>query len=415
MQVNYALNASPYPWTLLLIGLSSALLLRASEEGSQRLWMASGIASALASQVHVLALAAVGLQTLFLLGTIGWRPSSWSKDLRRWYLMVGLSALFLIGVSIFKTTDPWTFHIGDEQPWVTTALHMLDSRFGNLDGRLPLVMLLAAGFLGGLFTSQRRAVLLLGGQGLAMLVALVFFMEQQVADPRLTHYYVPMHLLFLSSGALGLGTLLHRAGPWLAGVILTLVLLSSGLGWSSASAWHQERHESAQSLVDNDTARAIESLYVGAGTGDVIAYLWDHQFLNDEPEHLDPIAARWPTSRLGRPCFDIEAPRMQCNSDGEARFYFDPRSHHTDFDGLEETLRLVINSAHAPGQARLVVAPSRDTPPRPWPVEPWFLKHGGTLKTYENPTILLWTFPAGLQIPAPPPLHPAAPEAPSEE
>ena len=77
-----------------------------------------------------------------------------------------------------------------------------------------------------------------------------------------------------------------------------------------------------------------------------------------------------------------------------------------EFDSLEETLRLVINSAEAPGRARLVIVPGEDAPERPWPVDPWFEAQGGVLEDHPQAGAQVWTFPVGLRIPAPPPLHP---------
>ena len=97
---------------------------------------------------------------------------------------------------------------------------------------------------------------------------------------------------------------------------------------------------------------------------------------------------------------------MQCNQHGGARFYFDPKANSDEFDSLEETLRLVINSAEAPGRARLVIVPGEDAPERPWPVDPWFEAQGGVLEDHPEAGAQVWTFPVGLRIPAPPPLHP---------
>lgn len=405
IQINYALNASPYPWMLLLLGLSTVLLLRAEEGTNRRLWLASAICSAVAAQVHVLALAAVGVQVLFLLTRSG-PPKAWPRWVRHWYVLIGLSAAVIVVVSLNLTRNPWTFHVGEDQHWYFTARHVLESRFGDLSGRAPFAILLSAGALAGLFTNQRGFVLLLWGQALAILAALAFFMETHVADPRLTHYYAAPELLFIAGGAIGLAGFLARYGN--RGLMLGL-LLAVGVAlpaWQSADAWQAPRTEQVIAGQASPTPALLATLYREAGDGDVIAYLWDHRFLNDEPEHFDPIAASWPTRRLGRPCFGIEEPRMQCNEHKGSRFYFDPRSHNTEFPPLEETLRLVINSAKSPGRARLIVVPQDEAPPRPWPVEAWFILHGGTVRILEDPKVLLWTFPVGLMIPSPPPLHP---------
>jgi len=405
IQTNYALNASPYPWMLLLLGLSTVLLLRAIEGDDRRLWLASALCSALAAQVHVLALAAVGIQTIILLAEAG-HPRHWSTGVRRWCVLVGISATLIIAVSLNLTRNPWTFHVGEDQPWHLTARHVLESRFGDLGGRFPFAILLSVGALCGLATPQRRFVLLLWGQALAILAALAFFMETHVADPRLTHYYAAPELLFIAGGAVGSAAFLARYGH--RGTVLGM-LLALGVAvpaWQSADAWQAPRTQQLAEPTAAPTVQTIAALYEEAGPGDVLAYLWDHRFLNDEPEHFDPIAAAWPTHRLGRPCFGIEAPRMQCNAHRGTRFYFDPRSHSTEFEPLEETLRLVINSSSPPGRARLIVVPGEEAPQRPWPVEAWFKEQGGTLRLLEDPEVLIWTFPVGLTVPSPPPMHP---------
>ena len=97
---------------------------------------------------------------------------------------------------------------------------------------------------------------------------------------------------------------------------------------------------------------------------------------------------------------------MQCNEDKGVLFYFDPKSFNTEFEPLEETLRLVINSAKAPGRARLVIVPGEEAPSRPWPVDSWLTGYGGRMVDHPAAGIQVWSFPVGLQIPAPPPLHP---------
>ena len=97
---------------------------------------------------------------------------------------------------------------------------------------------------------------------------------------------------------------------------------------------------------------------------------------------------------------------MQCNEHQGTRFYFDPQSFNGEFESLEETLRLVINSAKPPGKARLVIVPGEEAPPRPWPTDPLFIKHGGVVAAFPNAEAHVWTFPVGLEIPSPPPLHP---------
>lgn len=405
LQANYGLNTSPYPWTLLLVAASSAALLRALEGSERTTWLLAGVLSALTAQVHVLALAAVGAQALFVASRVR------ERNAQAWAALVGLSGLLVVGGSLLKTGDPWTFHIGEgDETWLRQVQHVLRSRFVGDGGNAWLGGWLAVGAVAGLFTRARGIVLLLGAQIAAWLLAQALFYELHVADPRLTHYFVVPHLLLIGAAAAGFGGVaerLGRAGPFL------VLLVAAGLApWAGeARAWHADRASRAQAEIEASAAEPVRAAYEAAGEGDVVAYLWGYRFLNDEPEELDAVSARWPTQRLGRPCFDIEEPRHRCNAHGGARFWFAPSDFSGDMESQEEELRIMINGAQAPGRAVLVVSPGADPPARPWPVEAWLAEHGAESSGPLEGGVILYRFPPGTRIPDPPPLHPSEPPA----
>lgn len=397
LQANYGLNTSPYPWALLLVAASTAGLLRALERDTPRAWLISGLLSAAAAQVHILAFAAVIGQALVLLFLR--RRAMLRGPVGRGWAIVAASAALVVGASLLKTSDPWTFHIdGGDQHWSRQAGHMLRERFLPLGAQAWLAAAAGVGAVLALANGPRRIAVLLLLQAVGYLAALALFYELHVADPRLTHYFIVPQLLVLAAGAMGWASLSWR-GAWLGGLLLTLP-------WGAASwSWHDAREAEAQALVADSAAEAVRGLYEQAGEGDAIAYLWDYRFLNDEPEVLDPLAARWPTARLGRPCFAIEEPRQLCNAHGGSTFYFAPHAFTGAMADQEEELRLMINTARPPGRATLVVVPSPEAPPRPWPMEPWLAEQGGEVAGPLPGGVLLFRFPPGTVVPDPPPLH----------
>jgi hypothetical protein len=214
-------------------------------------------------------------------------------------------------------------------------------------------------------------------------------------------------MLLLCAGAWGLGAL-ARDGGWIGTIGVLAVSVGVSVGWgASAAEWYQERAETADRLIEGSSADRVASYWSDAGHGDVVVYLWDHRFLNDEPEHMDPIAARWPTWRTGRPCYDVEDPRLRCNAHGGSTFYFSPSAFSGELEPIEETLRLMVNQAHGPGRAVLVVVPDPDeSPPRPWPMDDWLEDAGAVLHGPWHDGVLVWEFPIGAVVPEPPPDDP---------
>lgn len=407
MQANYGLNTSPYPWTLLAVAGSTVALIRALERNTPAAWWLSAWLTALAAQTHILAAAAVMGQVLLLvLHGPGWIKAR-RDAMRRWGLVVGASLVLVVGMSVFKTMDSWTFHIGEEQPWVGTARHVLSSRFGELAPKWPVWAVVGLGVVGGLWRGPRRPILLMLVQAFGYLAALVLFLGIHVADPRLTHYYVVPHMLLICAGAWGLGAL-GRDGRWPGAVVVLALALAASVPWGrSAADWFEQRTTEAAVQIEVSSAEQVAGYWRDAGDGDVVVYLWDHRFLNDEPENMDPISALWPTWRTGRPCFAVEDPPLRCNAHGGSLFYFSPSAFSGELEPIEETLRIMINQAHRPGRATLVVAPDpQESPPRPWPMDGWLQDNGAVLHGPWQDGVLAWEFPVGAVVPEPPPLDP---------
>jgi len=404
IQANYGLNTSPYPWTLLVVAGSTVALIRALERNTPEAWWLSAWLSALAAQAHILASAAVMGQVLLLaLHGPGWirerRPA-----LVRWGLLVGASLALIIGMSLFKTTDPWTFHISEEQPWLGTVELVLTSRFGAVWPKWPIWGLVGLGVAGGLWRGPRWPILLMLIQAAGYLAALALFYEMHVADPRLSHYFIVPHMLLICAGAWGLGAL-ARDGRWIGLLLLLPLVVAASAPWALASArWYSDKAAAAEQQITGSAAARVAPYWRDAGDGDVVVYLWHYGFLNDEPEYMDPIGALWPTWRTGRPCFQVDHPRERCNTHGGALFYFSPSAYSGEMEPLEENLRIMINQAHPPGRAALVVAPNPgESPPRPWPMEAWLQEHGAVLRGPWEGGVLVWEFPVGAVVPEPPP------------
>ncbi len=407
LQANYGLNTSPYPWALLLVACSSAALARALDGDDLEAWLWAGVLSCLTAQVHVLAFAAVGAQALFVLLSL---RSGARRPRLAWAALVGLSCGFVVAGSLLRTGDPWTFHIGEgEDPWVRQVGHILRSRFVPEAGSGVLAGWMGLGVVAGLVAGPRRLTLLLLAQAAAWLAALALFYSMHVADPRLTHYFSVPQLLLAAAAACGYASLGVRWGR-IGAVAVLIGATALALPWTgSARTWHRDKAAAAAAAVDASAGEQVRAFYVDAGPGDVIAYLWGYRFLNDEPEHLDPVAARWPVERLGRPCFDLEEPRHRCNQDDGARFWFAPSDFSGDMESQEEELRIMINGAEAPGRALLVVSPGESAPPHPWPMEAWLDEHGAEALPPLAGGVLLFRFPPGARIPDPPPMHPGEP------
>lgn len=409
MQANYGLNTSPYPWALLLAAISTATLLHALQTDTPQAWTRSAVASALAAQVHILVTAAVLGQILFLL----LKGPGWLRErkgvAKRWATVVGVSLLLIVGMSLFKTTDSWTFHISEEQPWPGTVKHMLTGRFVAMGAAWGPAAWIALGVVAGLLQPRSRtAISLLLLQTFGYLAALALFYEIHVADPRLTHYFLVPQMLLIAAGAWGLAAGAQRLGRVGPAVAVVVAVGASGVWLGATGDWYEAKAQRAQQRIETSAAGDVRPLWADAEDGDVVLYLWDHSFLNDEPEHLDPIGAVWPTWRTGRPCYDDPDPRVLCNRHRGAHFYFSPNLlSREEFASFEETLRLILNMAHEPGRAVVVAAPNPgETAERPWPWEQWLRFHGAEVVGPLAGGVMTYTLPVGTQIPEPPPIHP---------
>jgi len=413
LQANYGLNTTPYPWLLLFVAGSTVSILRAIEVSGKQYFLAAGVLSALAIQVHVLAFAVIIAQAIIISfcnrNHLPWKKSSASP----WWILTGSSAATMCWKAYGMSTDAWTFHVSEASGgWLGEIMLALSNRFGAWSDKYLLIAVVTAGIVGGLARGQRTAIVLLLLQAGGTLAALALFFELHVADPRLMHYYALPQMLLLTAGAWGLASFARgmagRRGPAL---LALAAALSLPWLWNTLQ-WNQQRQLQAQEEIARGSGESVRKLFADAAKGDVIAYLWDNQFLNDESDHLDPIAARWPTWRLGRPCFDVEMPPHHCNRHGGAHFFFSP-SAQTGMDGgvvikfkkMEEGFRRMINLSTPPGRTTIIVAPGSDAPARPWPMETWLTAHGATTKEPKAGGTLLFTLPVGLRVEPPPPLH----------
>ena len=417
LQANYGLNTTPYPWLLLFVGGSTALFIRMLEGESGRTPLVAGLLAAAAIQIHVLAFAVVLAQAIVLVAAgPTMRPGRGrGRGANSWWITVSVSSAVLCWHALAMTRDSWTFHVSEaSEGWFSEVTLALTNRFGDPTDKYLLVALVALGIVGGLLRGPRVLIALLLLEALGTLLALCLFFELNVADPRLVHYYAMPQMLFLVAGAWGIsalaGSLESLRNRWL---LIAMAVLLSGPWFLSTIERNQEREQRASAQIREAAGMQVRALFEGAGQGDVVAYLWDNQFLNDESDHLDPIAALWPTWRLGRPCFDIEMPPHHCNAHAGSHFFFSPSAQTgrdgdqaVPFDAMEEGFRRIINLAAPPGRAVIVVAPGKDAPERPWPMERWLTELGAVASGPLPGGLVTFSVPSGTRVSPPPPLHP---------
>jgi len=406
-QANYALNTSPYPWHLLFGCASTVAFAAALERGPERggrVLVTAGVLGAIAIQTHVLAFSIVIAQAIFFVGQGRDGVRAWGRDGVKTAVWIGLSSLWMVAGALFKTTDPWTFHVGEAEGGANAeALRMLSTRFGAAADKSSMLVVLGVLVVAALLGRHRKTAGLLLLEVLGIVAALVLFFDLGVADPRLTHYYVLPQALLSAVAALGLGTL---AGTGRRRVVVLAAAALLSVPWTlHALGWQNRVEAAAEAKIEASDAAAVRPFVADAGPGDVVVYLWDPTFLNDEPEHLDPVVAVWPMHRFGRPCFD-EVPRMFCATHEGAFFYSAPWGHWGPLDQVEEPLRMAINRGTAPGRATILVSPLFDeAPPRPWPFETWLKEHGASNKDFPG-GIVAWQLPPGFVMPDPPPMDP---------
>ena len=415
LQANYGLNTTPYPWSLLFVGGSTALFIRMLEGQSGRTPLLAGLLSAAAIQVHVLAFAVVLAQAIVLASAGPTMRPGRGRAANPWWITVSASSAVLCWHAVAMTRDSWTFHVSEASGgWFGEVTLALANRFGDPTDKYLLVSVVLFGIISGLLRGPRVLIALLLLEALGTLLALCLFFELNVADPRLVHYYAMPQMLFLVAGAWGIAALASSLqslrSRWL---LIAMTVLLSGPWLLSTIERNQQREQHASEQIRKAAGIQVRALFEAAEQGDVVAYLWDNQFLNDESDHLDPVAALWPTSRLGRPCFDIEMPPHHCNTYAGSHFFFSP-SAQTGRDGdqeipfaaMEEGFRRMINLAAPPGQTVIIVAPGKDAPPRPWPMERWLTELGAVVSDPLAGGTLIFTVPSGIRVSPPPPLHP---------
>ena len=414
LQSNYGLNTTPYPWLLLIVGASTVGVLQILRGARGRLLLLGGLLSAAAIQIHVLALAVVVAQAIVLLVTQRKLRPGRHGEANPWWIPVGLSSTVLCWNALSMTLDSWTFHVAQASDgWFTEVTLALSSRFGAPQDKYLIIAVVGAGILGGLLRGPRVPIALLLLEAVGTLLALGLFFEVNVADPRLVHYYALPQMLLCTAGAWGTVGFARSLGtPHKQAIVVALSILLSGPWVLSTFERSQQRNEYAQEQILNSSGAEIRKIFEAAGQGDVVAYFWDNQFLNDESDHLDPVAALWPAWRLGRPCFDVDMPPHHCNAHAGSMFFFSP-SAQTGRDGdrkipfaeMEEGFRRIVNLSQPPGRTVIIVSPGPDAPPRPWPMEDWLVELGATVSPSLPGGVLVFSTPIGARAEPPPPLH----------
>jgi len=406
LQANYGLNTSPYPWTLLLVSGSTMALIRARDSNGRRAWIVAAVWMGLAVETHVLALSVAIGQVLWL----GAQGPSWVRSRRshltRWALIVGAFSVPMLIGALTKTSDPWTFHVEEgAEPWFRTAGLVLHERFGARSSAIALGGALSLFAMLGAALKPRGMQGLLAISILGWMTALLLFIKLGVADPRLSHYYLVPQALGLAAGAVGAMAVGDRAPRWARGrahwVLLSVLSVLSAFWVTEGLQTQFDRRSRAEKSLDDASAvrTAVSETFRVAGQGDVVAYLWDHEFLNDEPDYMDPYAA-WPLGKVGRRCREEHPPRGLCNVSGGARFYFDPSAFSGPLWELEEPLRLMVNQASPPGRARFILLPGSGAPPRPFPAEVWMREQGASARNLGD-GVTVWEFPVGARVPPP--------------
>ena len=415
LQSNYGLNTTPYPWLLLVVGASTVVVLQILDGARGRSLLFGGLLSAAAIQIHVLAFAVVIAQAIILLVTQRELRPSRRGEGNPWWIPVALSSAVLCWNAVSMTRDSWTFHVAQASGgWSSEVALALSSRFGAPQDKYVIVAVVGAGILGGLLRGPRVPIALLLLEAGGTLLALSLFFELNVADPRLVHYYALPQMLLFTAGAWGTVAFARSLGtPRKQAIVVGLSIVLSGPWALSTFERNQERTKYAQEQISSSSGTEVRAIFEGAGAGDVVAYFWDNQFLNDESDHLDPVAALWPTWRLGRPCFDVDMPPHHCNAHAGSTFFFSPGAQ-TGRDGdreipfaeMEEGFRRIVNLSQPPGRTVIIVSPGADAPPRPWPMEDWLVELGATISPPLPGQILVFSLPIGARAEPPPPLHP---------
>lgn len=362
---NYSPWVGPYPyWTL---GLAAATAW--SLDGVPRL--RAGLAAAWAILCHVLALPAVAVLVCVMVGRAVWGPAERrlapGPAIRASIPVVAATVAALFGAA-GKGRDPWTFHVGESEAGVVLDQgRLLADRFGAHTGTAVAV---AAGVVACVAAvaarSTRSTAVLLIGQAAAIEGALLLFMVMGVADSRQTQYHAGPLLLLLAAASLGV-VAVPPGRRRLAAVAVAAAVWIGHAG--PVGSWLVSRLDEVRSARGDPTVLAAAQTMSAAAPGEVVLWIWDASFLNDEPEWFDPFAQRWPIARLGRLCWDWRDSRLLCHTSEGVRWFFSPNPLLDDLETHEEILRLAARTAAH--RLTIVALPKAVSAVRPWVAETW--------------------------------------------
>lgn len=403
LQANYASSIGPYPYLALALAAGTAVRLVAPA----RLGLA-GLIALWAINTHVLALGAAAVLALDVLVMAaraeGMRPRRVIAATWRWWVPLAVASAFVFVGALQKRSDPWTFHITESHAGpLQDHVQLLIGRFGATPWTLAASGLLGVGAVLGLVSpTSRRGTALLLGQALAIESALAVFFALGVADPRQTHYQIAPQLLGMAAAALGWAALRGRLARGLAATLLVFTFAGHTMG---VLHWQQGRRSNLHAAASFPGVAAASRALHDAGPGDVVVWLWQATFLNDEPELADPFAQHWPIHRLGRACASWTDSRLYCQEHEGSFFFFSPNLTVDDRRANEEILRMAALAARPPGEMTVVVIPHQAT--RPFEMESWFREAGAQVE--ERGGAVIFRFPPGSPLAAAPHRAPASP------
>ena len=294
LQVHYAAELNNYPFFLLCSGLLLWSFAGLAQDSPPHWWelLLLGFGSSLCLHSHLLGLPlvlAMGVGTFFIgqrkaTAAIGAGALSWSPV-----------ALAMLNIA----TEQTTFH--NESPELNRLPAVLADlwigRFGDaLTGGAALAALLIAlvsttALLGSSKMSAHRRFTW------GMLVALVLsigsiliVLVSGVGSSQQSPYWLVPSLFSWTLVALGCTA---GARPLRYGLLLSLSIWFVGVPGSPV--FGQVREGPSR----DSTAALRQAILSQTHPGDVVVYLWEPLFLNDAPQHRDPLLAAFPATEIG--------------------------------------------------------------------------------------------------------------------
>ncbi len=287
LQVHYGMELNNYPW-FLLVGASLVVLTWTNwEQPSWPKLVGLGLASCATFHTHFFLVPVLGVLAVTLAIT------------RRGRMLaaLGLGALPALPVLIAAATLPgepgsYTGEVPAGTILWTETLAAWVGRFGTahaLLGALLAVVLCAI-----LALRQRRtrvpALLLLGTTATLSVVYYVGFVTGAARIFQTPYWVLPSWCGF---ALVGLGAAAAPRRLWLVPVLVL-------------AAWAVEAgHRALRPLAHADSLGAAATaedlaahLDAGFGTGDVVLYLWDPPYINDQPHRYDPLFAAFPMAEV---------------------------------------------------------------------------------------------------------------------